>query len=158
MKHFQSSFSLKSFLAQSTIISTTWSSLWAPEDKMPPLVAHVPFNEVTEGNEQFRAHFLASHTGNLGSPRAKLYWNAVQMSKYFTHNCGDQTLTAFTGLNQNALWSTCSLCIWWRFSHLKQKDDLFRKMIIPVICCVSNNCNRLCYIFQPFTILMITYW
>lgn len=40
---------------------------------MPPLVAHVSFNEVTEGNEQFRAHFLASHIGNLGSPRAKLY-------------------------------------------------------------------------------------
>lgn len=47
---------------------------------MPPLVAHASFNEVTEGNEQFRTHFLASHTGNLGSPRAKFYRNAVQMT------------------------------------------------------------------------------
>lgn len=157
MKHFQSSFSLKSFLAPYTIISSTWSSLWALEDKMPPLVEHASFNEITEGNEQFRAHFPASHIGNFGSPRARFYWKAAQMSKYFTHNWGNQTLTDFTGLNQNTLWSTCSLHLVEIFS-LKQKDEVLRKKIIPVTCCVCNYFNRLCYIFQPFRILMIRYW
>lgn len=157
MKHFQSSFSCKSFLAPYTIISSTWSSLWALEDKMPPLVAHASFNEVTEGNEQFRAHFPASHTGNLGSPRARFYWNAAQMSKYFTHNWGDCTLTDFTGLHQITLWRTYFLCIWWIFSYWNKRMSRSGR-IISVTCCVSNNCNRLCYIFQPFRILMIRYW
>lgn len=157
MKHFQSSFSLKSFLAPSPIISSTWSSLWAPEDKTPPLIAFVSFSEVVEGNEQLRAHFPASHMGNLGSPRAEIYWNAVQMSKYFTHNWEDQTLTDFRGLNQNTLWTTYSLCIWWRFSHLNKRMSCSERLFLSFV--VSLTIVIDCaIIFQPFRIRMISYW